>query len=396
MLGDSAGLGKTIQSAMAAVDHLPALVVTRTFSAQQVWADFLPRQFPGTTAANATKGQQYQRWRALKSNADWVVVNHEMMRTYQVPTHFQTMIIDESHRFRRRQAAHSKAAFELSRRIPRVYELTATPVVKEIDDLYFQLKILDPARFRSYNKFIEEFCRYYYTGFDLKVSGARNPQQLQRLMDTYMLRRTYSDVGVFLPAFQEQVIAFDLPDQLRHLYDRIRDQWRMELGDQRITFSNVLAAMQAMRQVTACNEKADIVEALLEDVDVPSVTFTWYQESADMVAKRLKVQPITGNVPPGQRTAIARSTKHAVGTISALGESVDLSDKRCVIFFEEHYTPGSIQQALTRVRRFRPGGGYEPVLGYFLVARDTIDESIYRLVRHRSASVEEIVKDALE
>ncbi|HSW91611.1 MAG TPA: hypothetical protein VLG09_03130, partial [Candidatus Saccharimonadales bacterium] len=63
-----------------------------------------------------------------------------------------------------------------------------------------------------------------------------------------------------------------------------------------------------------------------------------------------------------------------------------------VVFFELDHVPGRLFQALSRVRRF---GGHDVVRVIYLIVKNTIDEVIYKIDEHRTATINEIVKEAL-
>ena len=414
-LHDSPGLGKTIQASEAA--ELPALVVAPNYITQQ-WTDFLMTQYPDLNVVNAAKGSRFQRVMKLNEcdQADWIVINTEMLRSYEMPSR-QTVIFDESHHLRGRVTLQALGALKVALGTPRVYQLTGTPIYKEADDLWMQLHLLDPINMPDYDSFLARFLDVEWkrgARSNKRVLGIRDVKGLQMLIEKYALRRSYSDVGLELPDLIEENILCPLPDIFRRKYDETRDYWRM----QELTFDNIMQVMQILRMITAASPtKHEALKDLLGDIRKPTVVFCWYRDTVKVLARQLGAYAITGEMNATERSALARAqnelaqyqrtvspygTSHQdppiiVATIASLKEGVDLSNFRAVVFYEEDYTPGGTHQALSRIRRWRrEGGNDEPVLAFHMLAKDTIDEIIYAKVTQRISDVRSIIREALE
>jgi superfamily II DNA or RNA helicase len=122
MLADAPGLGKTLQASSAAIK--PVLITAPTYLVEQ-WANFLAEQYPEDRISLAV-GSRAKRTKALDTPADWFIINHQMLRTYDVPK-VTTFIVDESHHFKSHRAEMSQGALTVALQVPRVHLLTATP-----------------------------------------------------------------------------------------------------------------------------------------------------------------------------------------------------------------------------------------------------------------------------
>lgn len=402
---DHPGLGKTFTSLEATI--LPALICVPAHLVLQ-WTEFIQEQYPERTIACA-KGFRKERELELNKNADYYVINYEMLSTYALPTHIKTIIFDEAHRLRRRQAGLSKAAAVIANRNEdlRVYMLTATPMWREIDDIWHLLHILYPTIFKSYDAFLHMFCNTVQTPYALKVINIKQSmrKELEELLTPIKWGRTYKDVGRYLPDTIETTIKIQLPDELRKVYNAVRDQYRLmwedEEGRRRLTFQSA-ALMHTLRQVTANAGKVDAIKQIVEDNKKPTVCFMWYRDHADMVHKALKGSILlTGEMDPRDRTKLltkARQTKsHIVSTIGALTEGANLSEYRQVIYGEQHHAPGANYQTVSRIVRDRNDDGRDtsPVLVYYVLAERTIDEGIYKVVQRRITSIKDVISECL-
>lgn len=405
ILWDQPGLGKTYEGAQAAkellIDHLAEepdterkriLVVCPGYLVLQ-WADYLKEQYPDEcvkyTQPYATKEE---RLRLIFSKHNWLVVNKEMLRQYPFLTHqYYVMILDESHHFRNKDAAQSKGALELAMDIPCVLMLTATPVKKDADDLYMQFHILDPDTIASYHQFINTYLSVTRSGFGMKVDGIRFADKLKMVMARYGMGRTYKEVDLQLPKLTSKKEFVLLNKEESTVYKEIAIFWR----NQEKTYNNYLSAMQALRQVTACEAKFDAAKQLADDLEGPGVFFCWYKNTAHRLYEELgsdNAVLVTGDVTQYERPIRGKSGKHVVCTIASMSEGVDLSHASEVAFLEEDWTPGSRVQALARVRRWSSNNDENKrVIAHYIMVKNTVDEKVHAATEGRIMSINEIM-----
>lgn len=388
LLIDSPGLGKTLQAMNAC--ECPTLVACPTYLVEQ-WSEVLQSQFPTMTVASAPQGApKLTRLAALSKPADWFVVNIEMLRSYNF-SQFKTFIIDESHHVRGRHAQQTKAALEIAKTCERVYLLTATPIYKDIDDLYAQLQIIDPKTFTSYYKFVKQFCNYNETPYGITITGAKSKLALRVLLSRYAIGRSYRDVGLQLPDLIDSTVKVRMQPAVARNYNDLRRDYR--LND--ITFSSAGALLQGLRQFVVAT-KLDGLQQVIADIPrgTYTIVFTWYRESAFTIAKMLNTLPITGDISIAERLKIAKAGLHTiVATMASMSEGIDLSTYKNVIFFEQDYTYGMMHQALSRVRRY--SSQPSPVHSTTLLVKGTVDEIINRRLNDRTVTEEQILREAL-
>lgn len=410
ILADDAGVGKTIQAGMAAVR--PVLVVCPTYLVWQ-WAEFIEQNFPGDTISVAAFGGRKQRHKALtgtedlwvmpsESPADWLIVNTDMMRGYAMPTNIQTAILDEAHHFRNADAERSKLCAELMHTIPRVYELTATPIYKDVTNLFHLLHILDPDTYKDFNPAVDRWAVTYGDRFSMKIARLRNPKALEKELEPYLLRRTYKDVGLFIPSLIEAHNIIQLEPKMKKIYEDLRDFYRKEDGT---PVGSAAEVLHLLRHATV-GPKIQAIPQILEDNPGPAVVFTWYRETADVCAEELKgiysrpTDPVVvkGDVDPDERATISKAAIAqggiVVATMASLGEGVDLSAAKTCIFLEEDYVPGRHYQVLHRLQRWTTDE--RPVVAHYLRCRGTVDTIVHAAVTSRRGDTQQILKDALE
>jgi DNA modification methylase len=92
---------------------------------------------------------------------------------------------------------------------------------------------------------------------------------------------------------------------------------------------------------------------------------------------------------PGNREVLIDEWKASddgviVATMGSMQEGVNLQKASNIIFAEHHYLPGTIEQAIARCRRY---GQTEPVNVYHVMARGTVDDTVWRVMRGRHSNV---------
>lgn len=425
---DAPGLGKTPQGALAA--EVPCMVICPTYLVQQ-WGDWIKAHLPKRTVV-VCKGSREEKINLMLKPADFLIMNKEMLRTHKreilvIAKRFRikTVIFDESHHLRNRGTTAAISAVDLARLVPRVYELTATPIWKEVDDLYMQLRILHPDLFSSYNLFVEDWCVADHTRFGTKVLGVKKEMipALQEMLDAIRIGRTYEQAGRDLPPIIENVMKLSFDPAERKRYDDAVTTYRLKFENEPDLFMmSYIEVMHTLRQLTAAEKAVPILETIEDSKPYHNdkyIVFTWYKDFAERLAQAIPgAILINGDMAPSERVKQAARQRPIITTISSLSEGVDLSWARMVLFAEEHWPPGSQVQSLARVRRERlaPPVQYDgqlsewdnilmkldaraaneaPILVYYTVVENSIDETIHNTTRRRSATIKQVMSEAL-
>lgn len=419
MCTDDAGLGKTLTSALAAKG--PTIVTAPSYLTGQ-WFDFLTHQFPNHNVTLA-EGSRVQRTRSIRtSDMDWYIVNHQMFRSYEMPTHNKTLIVDEAHHFRNRGSGQTKGLFAYAEENPEtnIYLLTASPTYTSVDNLWSLFHILQPDLFPSYNQFVDMYCMTTFTPYGNKVIGTRRTRraELRKLLDFCRIGRTYREVGRYLPPIVGHAVKCELPKEVRKLYNDVHYRYKVEYTDEEtgqpkmMPYMSASAMMHTLRAVTV---PAKIAAAMDRLEDLPPTTKMvigcWYIDTAESMAKAIidrqakdssfrpgKVVCITGKLSVAERHAVAMSGDTVVATIGSLSEGVNLYHMRAVMFIEEHYSPGANYQLLRRVRRDRNDDGRdrEPVLVDYVYVTKTVDEVIHVVARKRGSTAKEVLDEIFQ
>jgi superfamily II DNA or RNA helicase len=394
----------TLESAEAA--ETPCLIVCPKHLIEQ-WGDFLKEQYADKKIVLAV-GSSVERNKALNCNADFYVVNYDMIRNYKLPTEINTVIFDESHHLRNRTAQRSRAAKAIANRKPdlRVYMLSASPMWKSIEDIWMQLHILYPTIFSSYGDFVKMFCVAIATPYGPRIVSIKREMRkvLNDILEPIKMGRSYKDVGRELPPVIENVVTFNLDAPLRDVYNRIKNTYKLkweEEGEERVMLFQGPGMIHSLRVVTACEAKYEAIKEIIEDNKKQTLVYMWYRDHAATMASHLdNCVLLTGEMDASVRRQAAlraqRQGKHIVATQASLMEGVNLQNFRQVIYGEEDYAPGSRYQSLSRVVRDRNGqSNDDPVLVYYVQAKTTIDTVIHNVAKRRKATIKDVISESL-
>lgn len=252
------GLGKTIstltgyQTLRERFDARHMLVVAPLRVARKTWRDEAANwtHTEGLSVATIV-GTPEQRMKALRTPADIHTVNYDVLDWLEAQFvqgkkqvarwHWDTVVLDESHRVASQSTVRWKVVRKLRKLFPRLVELTATPLPNEYGDLWAQINLLDNGARLGHSE--EDFRdRWFdppgfgeYGNWTLKP-GADKEIQAQ-IADLVLTLRTedYMD----LPPVMLNPIPVTLPDHTRKLYRELERKMIYEFGDQTLNAANM-------------------------------------------------------------------------------------------------------------------------------------------------------------
>lgn len=316
----------------------------------------------------------------------------------------EMVVFDELQSVKSSSSQQGKALLLLSKYVKYFYGLTGTPLMNNPLDLYVPLKLVGKETSNLYG-----FSHRYaiYGGFGgYEVVGFKNLDELQRKLDDVSLRRKKSDVLDLPPkVYIDEYV--ELWKKQRKIYDDVL-KMIMENIDEISLSPDPLGQMIRLRQATAdtsilsstIHESAKIdrlKEIVKEIVDNGEncLIFSSWTTVTDILERELKeYKPaiITGKVKDreGQKKRFMEDENcHIlIGTIAAMSTGLTLTKATNVIFMDEPYTMAAKQQAEDRAHRI---GTTSSINIITLMAKNTIDEYIHKLVMRKGVMSDSIV-----
>ena len=397
-LADEQGLGKTVEAlaTLQAADAFPAVVVCPA-NLKLNWRREAESWLPGRTVAvlSGLGGE------ADLPEADVTIVNYEILAA-RLPRltarGTQAVVIDEAHYCKNATAKRTQAVQRLTAAVPReglVLALSGTPVVNRPAELIAQLRVIDRlSEFGSGAQFSRRF---------------RGPDAHQRLhwhlRARCFVRRLKADVLPQLPAKTRSVVPIELDNGAEYrLAESDLVAWlRTQPLDLSELDAKVAAALRAERLVRlnalkllAARGKLAAALAWIHDFRSSGerlVVFARHREIQRAIVERFPdALHILGEDTHARRDEAVRAFQAPDGpdnqlivcSMEVAGQGLTLTRASNVAFLELDWTPAKHDQAEDRCHRI---GQQDAVNAYYLLAAETVDETIATLLERKRAVI---------
>ena len=385
ILADQPRVGKTLPTAAAALEHLPALIVCPAI-AKTVWEAAFNK------LSNATVRVVNGKNDAMKTTDHQVVIINYDLLQYFNNAGYQTLVLDECHRVKNPLAKRTTSAALLMKQIGRVYALSGTPIPNRPIELWPILHGLGIYRGGWYD-FAARYAKMWKAPWGLDVSGSSNIAELKALMKPHVMRRKKEDVFKDYQDPQVSLITFDLPN------DKREQQFD---ADALVANPNALLAFEGLAEIMkeAGMRKVDAAAEFIDDLlnaGEPVVVFAHHKDVVGKLCDELRVhKPVTvvGDTPRAQRDkAIADfqsgKAKCIVGNIAAMSEGVDLSAADTIVFVECTWSTSALEQASSRVENIAKHG-VKPMI-YILTIRASLDHTVLSKILAKQNIINQII-----
>jgi len=394
-LADEQGLGKTVEAlaALEADDAFPAVVVCPA-SLKLNWEREAARWLPHRSVA-VVEGRV-----AVPPRADILILNYELVAAQREALALRrprALVLDESHYCKNPQAKRTHAVRRLAEALPREalrLALTGTPVLNHADELISQLRVLGRLEdFGSGARFKQQF------------RGPLTEERLHwHLRRRCFVRRRKAEVLPQLPDKRQVVVpvALDNAREYRLAEDDViawlREQ-PLDLSELNAKIASTLRAQRLAQlgtlQRLAAKGKLHAALAWIHDFlasGEPLVVFARHVEVQEAVLERFpRALHLLGRDSVQAREATVRAFQEQadappliVCATRVAAQGITLTRASNVAFLELEWTPAMHDQAEDRCHRI---GQHDNVTAWYLLAADTIDETMARLIARKRGLV---------
>ena len=389
-LADEQGLGKTVEAlaALEADGAYPAIVVCPA-SIKLGWEREAARWLPHRSIAVV-----HGRGR-IPPPADITILNYEIVAAHRATLARckpRALVVDESHYCKNPHAKRTQAVRRLAEAVAPDglrLALTGTPVLNHPEELIPQLRIVGRIDdFGSGARFSREF--------QSQMSEERLHWHLRRRC---FVRRLKSDVLPQLPAKRQVVVPIALTNEAEYrLAESDVIAWlRSQPLDLSELDARIAATLRAQRlaqlttlQRLAARGKLAAALAWIEDFlesGEPLVVFARHVEIQEAVLRRFPgALHLLGEDSLVRREADIAAFQDPDGpslivcATRAAGQGITLTRASNVCFLELEWTPAMHDQAEDRCHRV---GQRDAVTAWYLLAADTIDETMAALIERK-------------
>jgi hypothetical protein len=393
-LADEQGLGKTVQAlaTLEADDAYPAVVVCPA-SLKLNWAREIERWLPHRTATVLAGTAR------AAADADIVILNYEVVHGHRerlLLKRPRALILDEAHYCKNPRAKRTQATRKLADGLPRgalKLALTGTPVLNRPDELVSQLRII--GRLNEFGSGAQFARRFRGIGAEERIHW--------HLRRRCFVRRLKAEVLPQLPAKRQAVVPVSLSNEREY---RLAEQdvvaWLREQPlDLRELDAKIAAALRAERLAQlntlkrlAARGKLAAALAWIHDFlehGEPLVVFAHHAEVQEAVLEHF---PDAAHILGRDSVAAREAAVHAfqaedgpqllIGSTRVASQGITLTRASNVAFLELEWTPAIHDQAEDRCHRI---GQHDAVTAWYLLAAETIDETMAELIARKRGIV---------
>ena len=388
ILADQPRVGKTLPTAAAALENLPALIVCPAI-AKTVWEAAFNKLAPNVSV-HVINGKKDA---GQPNNADVTIINYDVLQygVTQVDK-YNALVLDECHRIKNPKAARTKAAMLAMKKIDYVFALSGTIVPNRPIELWPILHGLGIYR-GGWFDFAARYAKMWSAPWGLDTSGASNLPELKAMMKPHVLRRKKEDIFKDYKEPQVSLITFDLPtDKREQSFD----------ADALVANPNALMAFEGLAEIMReagmrkVQYAADFIDDLLQ-ANEPVVVFAHHKDVVQALQDELKThKPV---IVVGDTTRLKRDmaieafqagkTKCIIGNIAAMSEGVDLSAADTIVFVECTWSTSALEQASSRVENINKSG--IPPIIYILTIKASLDHNVLAKVLKKLNVVNQII-----
>ncbi len=425
ILGDGMGMGKSIQSIVAALESGAERILIVAPSSTKINWEREINVFCDDTAI--IDGKKF-------NSAKFTIINFDILKNFHTLTDgkkkkegepekvlirdlanqkFDLAIIDEAHYLKNHESIRGKIMVDLSvnYNINRVWLLTGTPVANRPMDFFNLLKIIKSPIAENWKHFAVRYCdgrqfmRTLKNGQRKQIwltDGASNLEELAAKTKNIILRRLKTD-------------TLDMPDKvvtpMYHkldlngwkMYDLLWDEYmakRKAEGKKSIESQKDLVELILLRKFIAMQAIPSTIEMVENAIEMGRkvIVFTSFTEELEVLADHFGKVSVKHN---GPMTTKAKQksvddfqnnpkVKVFVGNIKSAGVGITLTEATVVIFNSFDWVTGNNEQAEDRSYRI---GQKNDVNVYYQLFMDTISVRMWETLKNKKDIIDTIMGD---
>lgn len=405
------GLGKTVTTLTAIRDLMydafevkRVLVVAPLRVARDTWPDELRKwNHLKELTCSVVVGTVAERRRALQQDADIYIVNRENLAWLYENSRldFDMVVLDELSSFKNHQSKRFRAMKALRPKVKRIVGLTGTPSGNGLMDLWAEFRILDMGE--RLGRYISQYRNLYFQPdkrngmvvYSYKpLPGAEEAIYHQIADITVSMKATdYLEMPELVSVAKE----VSLSEKEKERYDELKKSLVLELPGGEVTSANAASLTLKLSQmangaiytddknvVNIHDRKLDALDDLVESANgKPVLVAYWFKHDKDRIRERMEARELRGP----QDFADWNAGKIPVALIhpASAGHGLNLQQGGSIlIWFGLTWSLELYQQ--TNARLWRQGQQSRTVIIQHIVAKDTIDERILNVLKHKDGT----------
>lgn len=431
LLADEMGLGKTIQALayLRIVKEARPAVIVCMASLKLNWYREAKKWLDKDDTVQIVNGMPTNGNNSFKIYGDVIIINYEILSNkpvkneisrkyeevpfsgwvdYLIQHRPKAVVIDESHLIKNHKTKRARSVTKLAKRSPRVVPMSGTPFTNRPREGFNTFHLVDPSRFPSFFRFADRYCDPEPGDYATDYDGASNTEELHRILtSTFMIRRRKNEVLPDLPPKIRSVIPLEINNGKE--YERaVKDflNWLEEKKGKKAaddaSKAEELTRMEYLKQIAVKGKIKQAADWIANYADETGklIVFTTHNDTVQEVRANLDKRKIQSVQITGSDTQKARDeaqdrlnnypeVKVLVANLRAGGTGLNLTAAAATCFVEVGWTPGEQDQAEDRVHRI--GQAASEIVAYYLVATDTIEETLVAAIDEKRQIIDSIM-----
>lgn len=405
------GLGKTVTTLTAIRDLMydafevkRVLVVAPLRVARDTWPDELRKwNHLKELTCSVVVGTVAERRRALQQDADIYIVNRENLAWLYENSRldFDMVVLDELSSFKNHQSKRFRAMKAMRPKVKRIVGLTGTPTGNGLMDLWAEFRILDMGE--RLGRYISQYRNLYFKPdkrngmvvYSYKPLPGAEEAIYHQISDITMSMKATDYLE--MPELVSVAKEVRLSETEKKRYDELKKSLVLELPGGEVTSANAASLTLKLSQmangaiytddknvVNIHDRKLEALEDLVESANGKSVLVAyWFKHDKDRIRERMEARELkeprdfadwnAGKIP----VALIHPASAGHGLNLQKGGSI-------LIWFGLTWSLELYQQ--TNARLWRQGQADKTVIIQHIVAKDTIDERILNVLKHKDGT----------
>lgn len=405
------GLGKTVTTLTAIRDLMydafevkRVLVVAPLRVARDTWPDELRKwNHLKELTCSVVVGTVAERRRALQQDADIYIVNRENLAWLYENSRldFDMVVLDELSSFKNHQSKRFRAMKAMRPKVKRIVGLTGTPTGNGLMDLWAEFRILDMGE--RLGRYISQYRNLYFKPdkrngmvvYSYKPLPGAEESIYHQISDITMSMKATDYLE--MPELVSVAKEVRLSETEKKRYDELKKSLVLELPGGEVTSANAASLTLKLSQmangaiytddknvVNIHDRKLEALEDLVESANGKSVLVAyWFKHDKDRIRERMEARELK----EPQDFADWNAGKIPVALIhpASAGHGLNLQKGGSIlIWFGLTWSLELYQQ--TNARLWRQGQADKTVIIQHIVAKDTIDERILNVLKHKDGT----------
>lgn len=402
------GLGKSL-IAIKLIEYwkVPAMIVAPLSTLESVWVNEIKKW---------SKLNAVILWHNLKefdNGYDIYIINYAhlkmLAREGRIEDKIKCLIIDESSVMKSPRANITKTILRYSNKIPHRIVMSGTPSPNSLLEFFGQMTFVNPEVLGTDNYFRFRNTYFFSTGYGgysyLPMKGAKEAI-IENISKQALSCRKEDALDLPEQVFETRYVYMD--ETQSKAYEMMKKENILEFKDSITLAPNELAKISKLREITSgfiinvegipvkiSNTKIEALKELLEEIPQDRQVIIWVQYHFECFELKKELGDdaviLAGIIPQKEKEKNIElfqkgEKRFLIAHPKSGGHGLNLQNSSYSVWYSLSYSYEEYEQACNRNHRI---GQHNKVTYFHLLAKDTIDEIIYKVVNKKANLVEE-------